>query len=140
MKQEITIPTSTTNDPIADLLTRIRNAQAVGHETTIVRYSKLKHEVAKILVKNGYLADAKKVGTAPKFGIELSLSYTEESSLPKITELSRSSKPGKRLYKSYDELRPRQLGFEIISTSRGLMTDRDAKKQKIGGEVLCYVR
>lgn len=140
MKNENTIPTSTTNDPIADLLTRIRNAQAVGHETTLVRFSKLKLEIAKLLVKNGYLESAKKLGSAPKFGIEIGLSYVGDSHLPKITEISRTSKPGKRVYKNFSELRPRQLGFEVISTSKGIMTDREAKKQKIGGEVMCYVR
>jgi small subunit ribosomal protein S8 len=127
-------------DPIADMLTRIRNANMVGHNTLELPSSKLKLEVAKLLKAEGYISDfsSKNVGKFPYIVIDLK--YTKEND-PVITGLKRVSKPGLRIYskaknmpKVYDG-----LGIAIVSTNKGLMTDRKAKSQNVGGEVLCYV-
>ena len=125
-------------DPIADLLTRIRNALMRSKETVNAPYSKLKHELAKLLVKEGFLHSVKKV----KKGfdeLEITLKYFNEE--PVIKELVRESKPGLRKYLSYKEIKPHKggLGLKILTTSKGLMTDREAIKKQLGGEVICRV-
>jgi|TARA_B100001059_G_scaffold229817_1_gene262970 small subunit ribosomal protein S8 len=125
-------------DPIADLLTRIRNALMRSKETVNAPYSKLKHELAKLLVKEGFLSSVKKV--KKDFDeLEITLKYFEEE--PVIKELVRESKPGLRKYLSYKEIKPHKggLGIKIITTSKGLMTDREAIKKQMGGEVICKV-
>ena len=125
-------------DPIADLLTRIRNALMRSKETVNAPYSKLKHELAKLLVKEGFLSSVKKV--KKDFDeLEITLKYFEEE--PVIKELVRESKPGLREYLSYKEIKPHKggLGIKIITTSKGLMTDREAIKKQMGGEVICKV-
>jgi small subunit ribosomal protein S8 len=125
-------------DPIADLLTRIRNALMRSKETVNAPYSKLKHELAKLLVKEGFLSSVKKV--KKDFDeLEITLKYFEEE--PVIKELIRESKPGLRKYLSYKEIKPHKggLGIKIITTSKGLMTDREAIKKQMGGEVICKV-
>ena len=125
-------------DPIADLLTRIRNALMRSKETVNAPYSKLKHELAKLLVKEGFLSSVKKV--KKDFDeLEITLKYFEEE--PVIKELVRESRPGLRKYLSYKEIKPHKggLGIKIITTSKGLMTDREAIKKQMGGEVICKV-
>ena len=127
-------------DPIADMLTRIRNANTVSHEKVEMPSSKLKVELAKLLKSEGYIVDyeVKEVG---KFKVlEIALKY-DESGKPVISKLQRVSKPGLRNYSKAKNL-PQVLGgmgIAIVSTSKGLMTDRKARKENIGGEVLCYV-
>ncbi|MBP3923990.1 30S ribosomal protein S8 [bacterium] len=127
-------------DPIADMLTRIRNANTVSHEKVEMPSSKLKVELAKLLKSEGYITDfeVKEVG---KFKVlEITLKY-DENNKPVISKLQRVSKPGLRNYSKAKNL-PQVLGgmgIAIVSTSKGLMTDRKARKENIGGEVLCYV-
>jgi len=129
-------------DPIADLLTRIRNAILAGHKIVEAPASNLKKEVARILFEKGYILSYKVIKDEGKQGVlKIALKYNPKSKLPAIKELQRVSRPGLRHYAGADDL-PRilnGLGIAIISTSKGLMTDKEAKKEKIGGEVLCYV-
>ena len=126
-------------DPIADYLTRVRNASQARHKKVDIPASKLKREVTKILRENRYIIDYTDV-TDDKQGIlRIFLKYNEDQ--PAIYGLKRISKPGIRVYAGADEL-PRVLnglGIAIISTSRGIMTDKRARKERVGGEVLCYV-
>ncbi len=127
-------------DPIADMLTRIRNANMVGHPSVEMPSSKLKVELAKLLKEEGFISDynVKEVG---KFKVlEITLKYDAKNK-PIISELERISKPGLRSYSKAKNL-PQVLGgmgIAIVSTSKGLLTDRKARKENIGGEVLCYV-
>lgn len=127
-------------DPIADMLTRIRNANMVSHEKVEMPSSKLKVELAKLLKGEGFITDyeVKEVG---KFKVlSITLKYDEKHK-PVITKLERISKPGLRSYFKAKNL-PKVLGgmgIAIVSTSKGLLTDRKARKENIGGEVLCYV-
>jgi len=129
-------------DPIADLLTRIRNAIMAGHKVVEAPASNLKKEVARILFEKGYILSYKVVdGEGPQGVLKIALKYNSKSKKPAIKEIQRVSRPGLRQYTGFDEM-PRVLnglGIAIISTSKGLMTDKEAKKEKIGGEVLCYV-
>lgn len=129
-------------DPIADLLTRIRNAIMAGHKVVEAPASNLKKEIARILFEKGYILSYKVVeGENVQGVLKIALKYNSKSKLPAIKEIQRVSRPGLRQYTGSDEM-PRVLnglGIAIISTSRGLMTDKEAKKEKIGGEVLCYV-
>jgi small subunit ribosomal protein S8 len=129
-------------DPIADLLTRIRNAIMAGHKVVEAPASKLKKEVARILFEKGYILSYKVIdGEGPQGILKIALKYNSKSKKPAIKEIQRVSRPGLRQYIAVDEM-PRVLnglGIAIISTSKGLMTDKEAKKEKIGGEVLCYV-
>jgi small subunit ribosomal protein S8 len=129
-------------DPIADLLTRIRNAILARHKVVEAPASNLKKEIARILFEKGYILSYKVVeGENPQGVLKIALKYNPKSKQPAIKELQRISRPGLRHYAGGDEL-PRVLnglGIAIISTSKGLMTDKEAKKEKIGGEVLCYV-
>ena len=129
-------------DPIADLLTRIRNAIMAGHKIVEAPASNLKKEVAKILFEKGYILSYKVVeGDGPQGKLKIALKYNPKSKKPAIKEIQRVSRPGLRQYTGFDEM-PRVLnglGIAIISTSKGLMTDKEAKREKIGGEVLCYV-
>ena len=123
------------NDPIGDLLTRMRNAQGARRKTCMAPWSRLKQELCELLKREGWLADVKVVGEMPKQEIEVS--FVEGKTL----ELTRISKPGRRMYAGSDELKPilRGYGIAVLTTSKGLMTDVDARKQKIGGEVLCTI-
>ena len=129
-------------DPIADLLTRIRNAIMAGHKVVEAPASNLKKEIARILFEKGYILSYKVVeGEGPQGVLKIALKYNSKSKKPAIKEIQRVSRPGLRQYTGVDEM-PRVLnglGIAIISTSKGLMTDKEAKKEKIGGEVLCYV-
>jgi len=129
-------------DPIADLLTRIRNAIMAGHKVVEAPASNLKKEIARILFEKGYILSYKVLDDDGTQGIlKIALKYNPKSKKPAIKDLQRVSRPGLRHYTGVDDL-PRVLnglGIAIISTSKGLMTDKEAKKENIGGEVLCYV-
>jgi small subunit ribosomal protein S8 len=129
-------------DPIADMLTRVRNANVAMHDTVRMPSSKLKEALAVILEREGYIAgfSATDDPTHPGRVLEISLKYTGERDRV-IGGLKRVSKPGLRIYVRADRL-PRVLGglgVAVLSTSQGLMTDREARQRKVGGEVLCYV-
>jgi small subunit ribosomal protein S8 len=127
-------------DPIADMLTRIRNANMVFHETVEMPSSKLKVELAKLLKDEGYIVDYS-VKTVEKFSFLTIILKYDEKHKPVISNLKRVSKPGLRNYCKAKNL-PKVfggLGIAIISTSKGLLTDRKARKEKLGGEILCYV-
>ncbi len=127
-------------DPIADMLTRIRNANMVSHPSVSMPSSKLKVQLAKLLKEEGFITDYS-VKDEGKFKVlEITLKYDEKNK-PIITKLERISKPGLRNYSKAKNL-PKVLGgmgIAIVSTSKGLLTDRKARKENIGGEVLCYV-
>ena len=128
------------NDPIADMLTRIRNANQMRYTNVEVPASNLKMEIARILKDEGFIADYKIKENSVQNDIILELKYGEKKERV-ITGLKRISKPGLRVYVKADEV-PRVLnglGIAIISTSKGVMTSRDAKKQRLGGEVLAYI-
>ncbi len=129
------------NDTIADMLTRIRNACMVRHQTTNVPSTKMTRSIAKVLKDEGFIADFEEVGEGLKKQLVVSLKYKGKNRQPIIRAMKRVSKPGLRVYSNCKEL-PRVLGgigIAIISTSHGIMTDREARRQKVGGEVLCYV-
>jgi len=126
-------------DPIADLLVRIQNAQRAGRDSLEVPFSKIKFEIAKILEKEGFLSGVEKRGAKTKEKLEISLKYNQ--GVPAIQELRRISRLGQRVYIKADKNKPVKQGYgiAIISTPDGLMTDREARKKKIGGEILCEV-
>ncbi|NLF83498.1 MAG: 30S ribosomal protein S8 [Candidatus Gastranaerophilales bacterium] len=127
-------------DPIADMLTRIRNAGQAGHPTVEMPSSKLKVELAKVLKAEGYISEYN-VREEGKFKVlSIEVKYENEKQ-PVIRKIQRASKPGLRIYKKAKNL-PKVLdglGVAIVSTSKGLLTDRKARKENVGGEVLCYV-
>ena len=125
-------------DPVADLLTRIRNALMRKKMSVNVPYSKLKHELSNLLVKEGFLENVKKV---KKDFDELEIVLKYHNDEPVIKELTRESKPGLRKYISYKDIKPHKggLGLKVLTTSKGLMTDKDAIKEEIGGEIICRV-
>lgn len=128
-------------DPIADYLTRIRNAQQARHRVVSIPASKLKKRITEILYEQGYILKYTFAGEGKEAVINIAIKYDDETKLPVIRELGRLSKPGLRVFAAADEL-PRiinGLGVAIISTSHGLMTDKDARRQNLGGECLCYV-
>lgn len=129
-------------DPIADFLTRIRNAQQAGHRIVEIPASNLKKSLTEILYDSGYILKYMFDDDAGHQGIiKIALKYLPETKKPVIKKLGRISRPGLRNYKKADEL-PRilnGLGIAIISTSRGIMTDKKARAANVGGEVLCYV-
>jgi small subunit ribosomal protein S8 len=128
------------SDPISDMLSRIRNAQMVKQKTTNLPYSKIKLDIAEILIKEGFLESVNKLGRKTTRTLELVLKY-EENGSPRISEIKRISKPSQRVYAPYKELHPLQggLGRMILSTPLGLLTDREAKKKKVGGEILMEI-
>ncbi|MFA6949715.1 MAG: 30S ribosomal protein S8 [Lentimicrobiaceae bacterium] len=128
-------------DPIADYLTRLRNAVMANHRIVEIPTSNIKKEMTKILFEKGYILNYKFEDEAIPGIIKIALKYHPVSKVPAITKLERISKPGLRRYVGSEEL-PRVLnglGIAILSTSRGLMTDKEAKTLHIGGEVLCYI-
>ena len=127
------------NDSIADMLTRIRNAQTAKHETVSVETSIMKKSIAQILLDEGYISAFEEVDAGKNKNLVISLKYVNKSKV--ITGLKRISKPGRRIYAGAQDL-PKVLGglgIVIVSTSKGVMTDREARKLGIGGEVLAYV-
>ena len=127
-------------DPISDMLIRIKNALMARHKTVVVSGSKLKLEIARILKDEGYIEDYRIVEERPQMKIEIVLKY-DEKKRPVIAGIKRVSKPGRRIYRGYREL-PRVLdglGIAIISTSQGVMTDHEARKRRLGGEIICEI-
>jgi len=128
-------------DPIADLLSRIRTAHLAKHDRLDVPASKLKNEICGLLKEQGYINDYELVEDDPvKSQIRIFLKYTPEGN-PMIRHLQRVSKPGRRVYRGAEDLRPvlNGLGVGIVSTSQGLLTDKEARQRRVGGEVLCEV-
>ncbi len=131
----------TMSDPIADMLTRIRNANTAKHDTVDVPASKMKVAIADILVKEGYIKGYEMEEVGGFQSIHITLKYGKDKNVKAITGLKRISKPGLRVYASKEEL-PRVLGglgIAIISTNKGVITDKEARQQNVGGEVLAYI-
>ncbi|MDP2910327.1 MAG: 30S ribosomal protein S8 [bacterium] len=123
-------------DPITDMLNQIKNAQAVSHKTVSVPFSNLKYEIALILEKHGFIEKLERKGRNPKRSIEITLKHPAA-----ISGLKRISKPGQRIYTGFKYIKGSKggLGILIISTPKGLMTDKEARKNKLGGEVICEI-
>lgn len=130
----------TMTDPIADLLTRIRNAILAKHDRLDVPSSKLKLEVCRLLKQEGYIENFRLVEATPQSSIRVYLRYNEEG-VPAIQHMARVSKPGRRVYSGAEDLHEVRngLGVGIISTSQGLLTDMEARQRRVGGEVLCEI-
>ena len=126
-------------DPISDMLTRIRNAQAVSHKTVSIPFSKLKFNLAKILEKTGFIGAVSSQGRKINKTIKIVLKYEEGA--PVISELKRISKQGQRIYIKKSDLKPVRHGYGIavISTPSGLMTNIEARKKGLGGEIICEI-
>ncbi|MCI7337153.1 MAG: 30S ribosomal protein S8 [Paludibacteraceae bacterium] len=128
-------------DPIADYLTRLRNAIKANHRVVEIPASNLKKEITKVLFEKGYILNYKFVEEGPQGTIKVALKYDPANKVNAVRKLIRVSTPGLRKYVGYREM-PRVLnglGIAILSTSKGVMTDKEAREQKIGGEVLCYI-
>ncbi len=128
-------------DPIADYLTRLRNAIKATHRIVEIPASNIKKEMTKVLHEKGYIQNYKFEENGPQGTIKIALKYNPSTKQNAIVNLTRISKPGLRKYVKHDQL-PRVingLGVAIVSTSKGVMTDKEARTQGIGGEVLCYV-
>ena len=128
-------------DPVSDYLTRVRNAVAASHRVVEIPASNLKKELTKILFDQGYILSYKFIDDNKQGTIKIALKYDKLENDPVIKKLQRISKPGLRKYASAKEL-PRilnGLGIAIVSTSKGVMTDKQARRENVGGEVLCYV-
>ena len=128
-------------DPIADFLTRIRNAYLAGKKVVEIPSSKMKEALTKILCEKGYILSYKVVEGTPYNTITIALKYHPETKMPAIKKIERVSTPGLRQYTGVEDM-PRVLnglGIAVISTSKGLLTDKEAKELGIGGEVICYV-
>ena len=129
------------NDTISDMLTRIRNANNAKHHFVEIPFTKMSLNIATILKEEGFIQDFEAISEGKDKALLLSLKYTGKKRTPIITTLKRVSKPGVRVYMGAKNL-PRilgNLGIAIISTSKGVMTDTQARKMKVGGEVLCYI-
>lgn len=126
-------------DPITDMLNQIRNAQAVGKTEVSVTFSKIKNEIANIMSKEGFVGDAKKSEKGKIKTLKISLKY--DNGVPSISGLKRVSKPGQRIYEGVHEIKRVHGGYgmSIVSTSKGLMTNKDARRQKLGGEIICKI-
>lgn len=127
-------------DPIADLLTRIRNALLAKHDRLDVPTSKLKSSICALLKREGYIDDFETVAARPVDQLRIYLRYSDEG-MPAIRRLQRVSRPGRRVYRRADDIKPvlNGLGVALVSTSGGLVTDREARERRVGGEVLCEV-
>jgi len=125
-------------DPVSDMFIRIKNAQKAGHESVQVSYSKFKHEILKTLERAGYLGKVERKGKRVKRFLEAELIYREEG--PAVRGIKLISRPSRRLYIGSKDIRPpRQGGIVVISTPRGVLTTRAAKKEKVGGEIIAEV-
>ena len=128
-------------DPIADYLTRIRNAYLAGNKVVEMPSSKMKESLTKILCENGYILSYKVVEAAPQNSLKIALKYHPQTKMPAIKKIERVSTPGLRQYTDVKDM-PRVLnglGIAILSTSKGVITDKEAKDLNVGGEVICYV-
>ncbi len=129
-------------DPIADMLTRIRNAGRARHQKVAVPWSRVKENIVKILISEGYLREAKKVKAAQGGGEDLVIQLRfDRENRPIITGIKRVSSPGRRVYVGSQEVPPirKGLGIQILSTPKGILVDRDAQRAKVGGELICSV-
>jgi len=128
-------------DPIADFLTRIRNAQMAGHRIVEIPASNLKKRMTEILYNQGYILKYKFEDDNKQGLIKIALKYDAQTKQPAIQSLERVSRPGLRTYAKPEEFRRVKggLGIAIVSTSKGVLTDKEAKTQNVGGEVLCYI-
>jgi len=127
-------------DPIADMLTRIRNATTARHDFTVMPASKLKVAIAKVIKEEGYIKDFEILRDGPRRNLRVWLKYADQKQ-PVLTGLQRISKPGRRVYAKSAEM-PRVLGglgVAVVSTPEGIMTAQQARKRKVGGEVLCFI-
>jgi small subunit ribosomal protein S8 len=126
-------------DPIADMINRIKNAQAVSKETVKIPYSSYKYEIAKILKKENWITEVEKKGKLPKKILEIQLKYNDKK--PAVSNVKRVSSPGQRIYTSYLDIKKVKsgIGMAIISTPQGLMTDQEARRKKQGGEILFQI-
>lgn len=126
-------------DPISNMLTSVRNALAVKHSAVIIPFSNFKYEIAKIFEKEGFVEKIEKKGRRSKRLIEITLKYSDET--PVISGLKRISKPGQRIYSDWKKIKRVKGGYgiAIVSTSKGLMTNKEARKNKLGGEIICEV-
>lgn len=131
----------TLSDPIADMLTRVRNGQQAGHRRVDMPISKLKIEIARILAENHFVHDYKVLDDGRHGVLRIYLKYTEEDDRPVIRSLERVSKPGRRRYVDADSIPTVRsgMGIAILSTSRGVLTDREARDERVGGELLAKV-
>lgn len=128
-------------DPIADYLTRLRNAISANHRVVEIPASNLKKDITKVLFEKGYILNYKFIEEGPQGAIKIALKYDPVNKVNAMKKLIRVSTPGLRKYAGYKDM-PRVLnglGIAILSTSKGVMTDKEARVQKIGGEVLCYI-
>lgn len=127
-------------DPIADLLTRIRNALLAKHDRLDVPTSKQKVAVCGLMKQEGYIDDFEVIEEKPVGQLRIFLRYTDEGE-PAIRRLARVSKPGRRVYRGADDIKPvlNGIGVSLVSTSKGLLTDREARERRVGGEVLCEI-
>lgn len=126
-------------DPIADMLTRLRNAAAIRKEEVVLPHSRMKYEIAKILEKEGFVSGVEKVDGKPAPQLKVALKYDKDGSA--FRHVQRVSKPGRRVYAAKTEL-PKvlnDLGIAIVSTSAGMMTNKEARKRGLGGEVVCEI-
>ncbi|MDA9724995.1 30S ribosomal protein S8 [Gammaproteobacteria bacterium] len=126
-------------DPISDMIARVKNAQSRGHKEVLLDSSKIKFGICKVLESEGYIKKVELVGEQPKQEIKITLKYFED--LPVIKEFDRASKPGLRKYFSFDQIPSVKggLGTAIMTTSKGIITSDQAKKEKVGGELICTV-
>jgi len=126
-------------DPISDMIARVKNAQSRGHKEVLLDSSKIKLGICKVLESEGYIKKVELVGEQPKQEIKITLKYFDD--LPVIKEFDRASKPGLRKYFSFDQIPPVKggLGTAIVTTSKGIITSDQAKKEKVGGELICTV-
>ena len=125
-------------DPVADLLTRIRNALLAKHDRLDVPASKLKRNIVALLKAEGYIEDFEIIENTPQDTLRVFLRYSQQG-VPAMRRVSRVSKPGRRVYRGADDIKPvlNGLGTAIVSTSKGLLTDRQAREMRVGGEILC---
>mgnify|MGYP001605888669 FL=1 len=125
-------------DPISDMFIRIKNAQKAGHESVQIYHSKFKHEILKVLERSGFVGKIERKGKRLRRTLEVALLYKDEA--PKVNDVKLISKPSRRLYAPYKELgRPRHGGIIILSTPMGVMTSIDARKAKVGGQLIAEV-
>ena len=127
-------------DPIADLLTRLRNAQQARHEAMTAPHSKLKENILRVIMRFGYVKNVEVVGEGVRKQLVTTLKYTDRKE-PVISGIRRVSKPGRRVYRGTDQLGDLKpgLGAVILSTPKGVMTDQEAREAKVGGEILCQI-
>jgi small subunit ribosomal protein S8 len=126
-------------DPITDLLNQIRNAEAVEKAEVLLPYSKIKNEIANLLSREGFVGEVKKATKGKIKALKITLKY--DNGVPALAGAKRVSKPGQRIYEGFAEIKRVHGGFgiSIVSTSKGLMTNKEARKNKLGGEILCQI-